>query len=229
MKKIICLIVSTFIFIGLLTGCRNYELPTELHKWHSSGNDQRTGIIYEIRSIPFEVLEDTLHWDPNNIEIEFKFGWDKDRIPNFIPINENLELYSFAAYFFWPEANYGDFNLICDDYKNPTDAIFLKEIPADEFLSDKYKASYGAGIIDVDPPIFNKSHESLIVKLTEDVFTISEEKQLDNYTSFRFGVSPVYKNKLGGYTLFFGNKYDGFRFKISRFTDNDYVYLSTRP
>lgn len=231
MKKILCLIIVLISTMFFVAGCRKPDNPTELHEWHTDENDKRTAIIYEVKSVPTEIVDGNLYWDIDNVQMEFKFGWYEKRNPDFILENESLELACFAAYFFWPEDEWNKYSYNYDDYKNPTNAIFLKEISIDEFLSDKYKANYGksSGFLKTNPPIFNELHESLIIKLSQEVFKISEEKHLNNSNSFRFGVTPVYRVSSGGFFVEFGCKYDGFRFKYSKYSDTDKIYISYRP
>ena len=231
MRKLLCLIVILLSTIIFLTGCWKPPVKTELHAWHTDINRKKTKIIYEIKSVPTEIVDGNLYWDINDVQIEFNFGWNGDYGIDHIYGDKIGIIVCFAAYFFWPENNYDNFQLFYDDYRNPTDAIFLQEISVEEFLSDKYKACYGekAGLLNTNPPIFDESHESLIVTLSQEVFDISEEKQLDNSNSFRFGVTPVYQFAPDRYSVDFGCKYDGFRLKFSQYPETDKIYLSSRP
>jgi hypothetical protein len=224
MKKINCLIVILLSVICLLTGCRKESSPTELHFWHHSYNGKVTKIIYEARSTPTEIIENRLLWDIDNVQLDLYFGRDtkrskKDYYNDYAVLYGGYELVCFAAYFFWPDwqnniYSHEDFS----DYKNPPDAIFLKEISSEEFLSEKYDANYGgrAGFLRSYPPVFNELHEPLRVTLSQEVFRISEEKSNGSIHEFRFEITPVFYHKTKNVYFFgaqpFGEEVDGLTF-----------------
>ena len=221
MRKILCLIVILLTIVSMFTGCQKEQ--TELHWWHHDYNGKITRIIYEVRSTPAEIIDNTLLWDVNNVQLSLYFGWDaqrkKDYYNDYAIIHGGFELVCFAAYFFWPEQSNDYTHEDFSDYKNPPDAIFLEEFSLNEFLSEKYEANYGgkAGFFQSHPPVFNEMHEPLRVIVPKEVFNISEEKKpKGSIYEFRFGVTPVFYHKTKNAYFFgsfpFGESVDGLTF-----------------
>ncbi len=219
-RKILLLIIILLTVVCLFTGCRKEPPSTELHWWQTPVYDSITGIIYEVRSTPTEIIDNRLLWNVEDVELELYFGRDIERLKNYEKKYEGPDLICFAAYFYWTEERTNDYNNEdFSDYKNPPNAFFLKEYSPDEFLSEKYVAEYGKkrGLLNSYPTVFNELHEPLIVTVPKEVFRISEEKMPhNNVYEFCFGVVPVYYRETEK-TYFFGpisfGENDGIKFR----------------
>lgn len=141
-KRLLVLVIATFMALSIfgLTGCHSLD-KIEV------GFEGGRGAAGKYNNFFCGAKNDTVIFNVDDIKIDFYFGWATMSFTSSTPdwsVPDGYERIAIATYFYGYGVN-GLENMAENefaDYHNIEGFYFVKEFPAEEFFTEKYKATY---------------------------------------------------------------------------------------